>query len=94
MQQRLPYAAEIETSGCTGSYGAFSCTTLWGVANDPHIRAVPVASSPHEKAAIADRDRKSVARCHAVIKQDRYSVSRYHYAAPGCEFGVIAANLR
>jgi hypothetical protein len=36
------------------------------------------------------RDRRWVARCRPVVRQDRYGVSRYHYAAPGCMFGVGA----
>jgi hypothetical protein len=28
-------------------------------------------------------------RCRPSVRQDRYGVPRYHYAARGCEFGVI-----
>ena len=41
-----------------------------------------------EKARLATRDHKWLARCRPVIERDRYGVARYHYAAPGCEFGV------
>jgi hypothetical protein len=36
-----------------------------------------------------ERDRKWVARCNPVIRQDAYGVGRYHYAKPGCEFGKL-----
>jgi Domain of unknown function (DUF6894) len=46
----------------------------------------------HSKAAEQDtgsteRERDWIARCRPVIRQDRYGVGRYHYSAPGCEFG-------
>ena len=41
-----------------------------------------------EKARLATRDHKWLARCRPVIERDRYGVARYYYAAPGCEFGV------
>jgi hypothetical protein len=34
-----------------------------------------------------ERDRKWLARCKPVIRQDTYGVGRYFYAASGCEFG-------
>jgi hypothetical protein len=87
------HAGGIETTSCVGSYGAFSCTTVWGRAGDLHIRTVSDPSSAHEEADVAERDRKWVARCRPVITHDRYGVSRYHYAASGCEFGVIGINI-
>jgi hypothetical protein len=33
-------------------------------------------------------DRKWLARCRPILKYDHYGVARYHYSAPGCEFGV------
>ncbi len=87
------HAADIETGGCTASYHSFSCTTVWSRAQDPNVRIVPTASTKLEEEASAARDRQWLARCHPAIRQDRYGVSRYHYAAHGCEFGVIGANL-
>ena len=42
---------------------------------------------PQEEAESAERERQWEARCRPVVKQDQYGVSRYQYAAPGCEFG-------
>jgi hypothetical protein len=87
------HAGGIESMNCVGQYGAFSCATVWGWAGDPHIRTVPSPGSAQKEAEFAKRDRKWLARCRPVVEQDRYGVSRYHYAAPGCEFGVIGANV-
>jgi hypothetical protein len=86
-------AGEIESRNCVGQGGALSCGTTWGRADDSHIRTVPGPSSDQEAAELAERDRRWVARCRPVTKQDRYGVSRYYYAAAGCEFGVIGVNL-
>jgi len=40
-----------------------------------------------EKRAAAERERLWVKHCDPQIDFDRYGVARYHYAAPGCEFG-------
>jgi hypothetical protein len=70
---------------CLGAPGALSCVARWntGTAN---VRSV-AAQDPRDAAESAERERKWVARCKPVIKQDRYGVARYEYAAPGCEFG-------
>ncbi len=81
------------TTSCVGGYDAFSCTTIWGQAGDPYIRTLPGPVSAQGQAELMERDRKWVARCHPVIRQDRYGVSHYQYAAPGCEFGVIEAGV-
>ena len=86
------YAGEIEATSCVGINGAFSCGTAWRGIDNPNIRSVSTSDSAQEKAAIAERDHQWVARCHPVIKQDRYGVNRYHYAASGCEFGIIESN--
>jgi hypothetical protein len=79
------------TTSCVGGYGVFSCSTTWGKAGDPYIRSVPSSISAEQSPELVERDRKWIARCRPVIVHDRYGVSRYHYAAPGCEFGVIDA---
>lgn len=86
------HAGEMEATSCVGLNGTFSCITAWRGIDDPNIRSVSTSDSAQEKAAIAERDQQWVARCHPVIKQDRYGVSRYHYAASGCEFGIIESN--
>jgi hypothetical protein len=77
----------MAVTNCVGSFGAFSCVERWGPRIDPHIRRLPVPRDPQEEAASAERERKWAARCRPVMKQDQYGVSRYEYAAPGCEFG-------
>jgi hypothetical protein len=50
---------------------------------------VPPPEDEAEKERAMARDRRWMERCRPIIAQDRYGVPRYHYAAPGCEFGVI-----
>jgi hypothetical protein len=79
----------IRNSSCMGNWGGVTCTTHWRKTfnNNPYvIYSVAPASEEEERAAEA-RDRKWLARCKPVIRQDHYGVSRYIYAAPGCEFG-------
>ena len=85
-------AADVETTSCVGSPGASSCTTVWRRADDSSVRivSVPAAALGSEG---AERDRLWLARCRPVIKPDRYGVGRYHYAASGCEFGVIGIDI-
>ena len=45
--------------------------------------------SPEDAAENRERDRKWVERCKPVVRQDAYGVSRYVYAARGCEHGRI-----
>lgn len=85
-------ARTVETSSCVGRYGALSCSSIWGDGGDSYVRMVPAPRSPEEAAALAERDRKWRQRCRPTIIQDRYGVSRYHYAAARCEFGVIRSN--
>ena len=86
-------AGNIETASCVESYGAFSCVTVWHRFANPYIRTASAPASAQEEAEVAERDRQWVAWCRPVIKQDRYGVRRYHYAVPGCEFGVIEGNF-
>lgn len=76
---------------CVGAGGFFS-----GSANCVKIRregpsqaGILHARTPsaEELAEARDRDSKWLARCRPVLRQDNYGVSRYHYAARGCEFG-------
>jgi hypothetical protein len=83
------HADTLAVGGCVGSAGAVNCVVRVGPAGDPYIRTVPQPSTDEEKERAAARDRKWIDRCHPTIAQDRYGVPRYHYAAWGCEFGVI-----
>jgi hypothetical protein len=88
-----PAGSLERTTSCVGDYGAFSCSTIWGHASDPYIRTVPSPATAQEHSELAERNRKWIARCRPVIKQDGYGVARYHYAAPGCEFGVFESDM-
>lgn len=82
------HAALVESTSCLDTWDAFSCVTLDARAGNPFIRRVPQPSDEAELARAKARDKKWLARCRPVIAQDRYGVARYHYAEPGCEFGV------
>ena len=83
------YAGGIEITNCFGAFRTFSCITHWGARGDPRLRHVPGPRNAQEEAEFIARDRKWIARCRPVIRQDQYGVSRYHYAALGCEFGRL-----
>jgi hypothetical protein len=82
------HAQGVIVGGCAGRWGAFSCVTRWGIAEDPYVRSVPQPLSEAEQARAMARDHKWLNRCKPSVAEDRYGVSRYIYAAPGCEFGV------
>ena len=76
---------------CLGAARSFNCAGQWApAAGDPNIRTVPDAANEADKARMAERDRKWSAHCHPAIERDSYGVARYHYTAPGCEFGIGA----
>lgn len=79
---------DLSDTSCVGSWKGFNCVTRSGPTGDPYVRLVPEPLGEAEKARLAVRDRKWLARCHPVIEHDRYGVARYRYSAPGCEFGV------
>jgi hypothetical protein len=81
-------AENVLTGDCLRSYGGLSCAIRWGEYGNPYIRNVPKARDAEEDAEFAKHDRQWVARCRPVILPDEVGVSRYHYASPGCEFGV------
>jgi hypothetical protein len=78
----------VSTESCTDTWTSYSCVTRWGPATDPFVRIVPQPRDDEERTRATERDRKWFDRCHPIIRADRYGVSRYHYAAAGCEFGV------
>jgi hypothetical protein len=85
----LAYADTLYVGGCVGAPGAVSCVLRAGEAGDPFIRTVPEPRNDEERARAAERDHKWMERCRPVVAQDRYGVPRYHYAAAGCDLGVI-----
>jgi hypothetical protein len=82
-------ADTLIVGGCVGGMGAINCVVREGPAGDPYVRNVPAPLSDEERERSAQRDRKWIKRCNPVIAQDQFGVPRYHYAAAGCEFGVI-----
>ena len=90
------HADTISVTGCVWApsglfWGAATggCVERHGEAGDPYVRTVPQPTDEIEKARATERDQKWLQRCRPIIAQDRYGVPRYHYAARGCEFGII-----
>ena len=75
----------IRNTTCLASGGAFSCTTQWHRTGGGQF--LPWQIDARETAAAAERERRRLARCRPVARQDQFGVSRYSYAAAGCEFG-------
>jgi len=85
----LAYADTLYVGGCIGAPGTVSCVLRVGPAGDPYVRTVPQPETDADKARATERDQKWLQRCRPIIAQDRYGVPRYHYAAAGCDLGVI-----
>jgi hypothetical protein len=83
------YADTLGVGGCVGARGSINCVVRVGPAGDTYIRLVPQPETEAEKAHAAERDHRWLERCRPIVAQDRFGVPRYHYSAPGCEFGVI-----
>jgi hypothetical protein len=81
------YGANRYGSGSGGGYGYGGCVETHRELVNPYVIEVPQAKSEKDIADAAARDRLWQARCRPVIRQDQYGVRRYHYAAPGCEYG-------
>lgn len=84
------HAGGIVDLNCVGGGRSFNCVAQWATPGDPNIRVVPDALGEAEKTHATALDRKWLARCRPVIEHDGYGVARYHYSAPGCEFGIGA----
>lgn len=81
------HADGIRNTTCLVIAGASSCTTQWRYFGP--ATPYPWQIDPRETAASAERERKWLARCRPVQKEDRLGVVRYVYAASGCEFGKL-----
>ena len=75
--------------GCTGGRNSLNCVARYGEAGDPYVRQIPPPETEADKARWSERDHKWIDRCRPAVVQDTLGVPRYHYAARGCEFGVI-----
>ncbi len=87
------HAGGLSMSSCLGNalFGAQSnCVQIWneGLRN-PNVVNVPGPRNDQEFAEAQARERRWLARCKPIARSDEYGVSRYIYAARGCEFGVI-----
>jgi hypothetical protein len=80
-------ADNVRSTSCVGTRSSTSCVTTWrrGVV-DPFVREL-APRSEQEIAESKEREQKWRTRCRPTVQQDRYGVSRYTYAGPGCEFG-------
>ena len=81
-------AQVVQSGGCIGTFFSINCTSRVGPAGDPYVRIVPPPLDADAAARALERERRWADRCRPTIVPDRYGVSRYRYAAPGCEFGV------
>jgi hypothetical protein len=73
---------------CVASWGVYSCVDQWGSPGGiAKVIPVPGPRDDQEANAYAERERHWAARCRPTSHVDRYGVRRFHYAAPGCEFG-------
>lgn len=77
------FADGVRSTNCLVIRGMISCVTAWR-----HL-ASPTTPTEQEIAEARERERRWVARCRPVIKQDSLGVGRYLYAAPGCEYGRL-----
>ena len=82
------YAGNVDDQSCVGTARSFNCVDNWATSGDPYVRIVPDAVGEAEKAQMMERDQRWLARCRPFVQRDSYGVARYHYASPGCEFGV------
>jgi hypothetical protein len=81
------YGANGWGNGSGSGYGYGGCVETRRELVNPYVIHVPPPKTEKEVAEAAERDRLWVARCRPTIRQDQYGVRRYHYAAPGCEYG-------
>jgi hypothetical protein len=82
------HAQTIDSSSCLESWNSFNCVNEWAPIGDPFIRIVPAPADAAAQASARHHERRWADRCRPVIRQDRYGIARYRYAAPGCEFGI------
>ncbi len=76
------------TGSCVYAYGTASCVRQYRY-NDAGNTGIKKYGEAAEEAAAESREREKlwVSRCRPSLRQDAHGVSRYVYAAPGCEYG-------
>jgi len=76
------------TDSCVGGWGMRNCViNQRDFPRDPHVRPVRGFESDQDAKESVARHHKWLTFCKPVVITDRYGVSRYTYAQPGCEFG-------
>jgi hypothetical protein len=73
--------------GSSSGYGDGGCVYTRRELVNPYVIHMPQLQNEQDITDAAARDRLWQARCRPVIRQDQFGVRRYHYAAPGCEYG-------
>jgi hypothetical protein len=73
---------------CVWGAGIASCTYLENTnGGGAKIVRVPRPTSAEDVADAEAREAAWMKRCHPVVIPDQFGVGRYHYSAPGCEYG-------
>ncbi len=89
----LVVATQTAHADYTRSTNCFagSCITTfrWGAPGSSiaSIKHVDGPQTDEERAEAAEKDRRWVAHCRPALREDRFGMKRYVYAAAGCEFG-------
>ena len=78
--------ADETGAGSRTARDSTSCVEVRHELVNPYVIQVPPRAEAEAREA-ENHERLWRARCRPAIKQDRYGVNRYVYAAPGCEFG-------
>ena len=73
-------------SGSSHGYSNGGCVEIRRELGNPYVIHVPPPTD-RDVAETAEHERLWRARCRPVIRQDAYGMRRYHYAAPGCDYG-------
>lgn len=78
----------IRSSSCVFTAGMSNCVSYWrrGGGGGQYL---PWQVDVKQTAASEERERKWLARCRPVATEDSLGISRYRYAAKGCEFGKV-----
>ncbi len=85
------HSAAAFNLSCVKSGASFTCVAGSGNRHEvARILEVRRTGAGEQDAASAERERDWSTRCRPIIRQDRNGVGRYHYGAPGCEFGKSA----
>jgi len=82
-------ASGVRNTVCVGAYTSAACSTNWRYRDDFEVTPSRLKVDEQEEARAQERDRKWMARCRPIQRQDELGVTRYYYAAPGCEYGRI-----